>query len=129
MPARDMPAITDKYGERSSRRGGRVRLSRSGPGQLPETLRQASDRFERIIVQRVLEEVGAARVLGLHRNSLRRRLRDAQGPEIELAGLVRQERRLAAAVLGYPKLPSGLMFTTAVLVTLAVIYVLAKCCS
>jgi len=53
------------------------------PGQAPEALRmdlnQASDRFEGIIVQRVLEEVGgnvseAARVLGLHRNSLRIRL-------------------------------------------------------
>jgi ActR/RegA family two-component response regulator len=42
-------------------------------------LNQASDRFERVIVQRVLEEVRgnvseAARVLGLHRNSLRMRL-------------------------------------------------------
>ena len=60
-----------------------VAPGRSGPGQAPETLRmdlnQASDRFERIIVQRILEEVGgnvseAARVLGLHRNSLRMRL-------------------------------------------------------
>jgi len=100
---------------------------RSGPGQVPETLRQASDRFERIIVQRALQEVGgnvseAARVLGM-------RLRDVQGPEMELAGLVRQERVLAAGVLGYPKLPSWLMFISAALVTLAVIYVLAKCCS
>src|SRR5882672_892331 len=56
---------------------------RPGPGQTPEPLRmdlnQASDRFERIIVQRVLEEVGgnvseAARVLGLHRNSLKMKL-------------------------------------------------------
>ncbi len=56
---------------------------RHGPGQAPEPLRmdlnQASDRFERIIVQRVLEEVGgnvseAARVLGLHRNSLKMKL-------------------------------------------------------
>jgi len=55
----------------------------SGPGQPPESLRmdlnQASDRFERIIVQRVLEEVRgnvseAARVLGLHRNSLKMKL-------------------------------------------------------
>src|SRR5207249_2773845 len=60
-----------------------VAPGRSGPGQAPETLRmdlnQASDRFERIIVQRVLEEVGgnvseAARVLGLHRNSLKLKL-------------------------------------------------------
>src|SRR5213594_423981 len=39
-----------------------VAPGRSGPGQAPESLRmdlnQASDRFERIIVQRVLEEVG-----------------------------------------------------------------------
>ncbi len=100
---------------------------RSGPGQVPETLRQASDRFQRIIVQRALQEVGgnvseAARVLGM-------RLRDVQRPEMELAGLVRQERVLAAGVLGYPKLPSWLMFISAALVTLAVIYVLAKCCS
>jgi len=56
---------------------------RPGPGQTPEPLRmdlnQASDRFERIIVARVLEEVGgnvseAARVLGLHRNSLKMKL-------------------------------------------------------
>jgi two-component system response regulator AtoC len=56
---------------------------RPGPGQTPEPLRmdlnQASDRFERIIVQRVLEEVGgnvseAARILGLHRNSLKMKL-------------------------------------------------------
>ena len=60
-----------------------VAPGRSGPGQAPESLRmdlnQASDRFERIIVQRVLEEVGgnvseAARVLGLHRNSLKMKL-------------------------------------------------------
>src|SRR5881409_2318436 len=60
-----------------------VAPGRSGPGQAPESLRmdlnQASDRFERIIVQRVLEEVGgnvseAARVLGLHRNSLKLKL-------------------------------------------------------
>jgi len=60
-----------------------VAPGRSGLGQAPETLRmdlnQASDRFERIIVQRVLEEVGgnvseAARVLGLHRNSLKLKL-------------------------------------------------------
>jgi DNA-binding NtrC family response regulator len=56
---------------------------RPGPGRTPEPLRmdlnQASDRFERIIVQRVLEEVGgnvseAARILGLHRNSLKMKL-------------------------------------------------------
>jgi len=60
-----------------------VTPGRAAPGQAPEPprmdLNQASDRFERIIVQRVLEEVGgnvseAARVLGLHRNSLRIRL-------------------------------------------------------
>ena len=60
-----------------------VAPGRSGPGGAPESLRmdlnQASDRFERIIVQRVLEEVGgnvseAARVLGLHRNSLKMKL-------------------------------------------------------
>jgi DNA-binding NtrC family response regulator len=56
---------------------------RSGPGQAPESLRmdlnEASDRFERIIVQRVLEDVQgnvseAARVLGIHRNSLKSKL-------------------------------------------------------
>src|SRR5204862_6398384 len=56
---------------------------RPGPGQTPAPLRmdlnRASDRFERIIVQRVLEEVGgnvseAARGLGLHRNSLKVKL-------------------------------------------------------
>jgi DNA-binding NtrC family response regulator len=60
-----------------------VAPGRSGPGHPPEVSRmdliEASDRFERMIVQRVLEEVGgnvseAARVLGLHRNSLRTRL-------------------------------------------------------
>ena len=60
-----------------------VAPGRSGPGRAPETVRmdlnQASDRFERIIVQRVLEEVAgnvseAARVLGLHRNSLKLKL-------------------------------------------------------
>jgi two-component system response regulator AtoC len=56
---------------------------RSGPRQAPEPLRmdlnEASDRFERIIVQRVLEDVRgnvseAARVLGIHRNSLKMKL-------------------------------------------------------
>jgi DNA-binding NtrC family response regulator len=60
-----------------------VAPGRPAPGQAAEPLRmdlnQASDRFERVIVQRVLEEVRgnvseAARVLGLHRNSLRMRL-------------------------------------------------------
>jgi transcriptional regulator with PAS, ATPase and Fis domain len=60
-----------------------VAPGRSGPGQPTDVSRmdliEASDRFERMIVQRVLEEVGgnvseAARVLGLHRNSLRTRL-------------------------------------------------------
>jgi two-component system, NtrC family, response regulator AtoC len=60
-----------------------VAPGRPGSWHAAETLRmdlnQASDRFERVIVQRVLEEVGgnvseAARVLGLHRNSLRMRL-------------------------------------------------------
>jgi DNA-binding NtrC family response regulator len=60
-----------------------VAPGRPGPRHAAEPLRmdlnQASDRFERVIVQRVLEEVGgnvseAARVLGLHRNSLRMRL-------------------------------------------------------
>ena len=42
-------------------------------------LNEASDRFERLIVQRVLEEARgnvseAARVLGLHRNSLKVKL-------------------------------------------------------
>jgi two-component system response regulator AtoC len=56
---------------------------RSGLRQAPEPLRmdlnEASDRFERIIVQRVLEDVRgnvseAARVLNLHRNSLKLKL-------------------------------------------------------
>ena len=63
------------------------------PGQPPEALRmdlnQASDRFERMIVQRVLDEVGgnvseAARALGVHRNSLRIKLarwKMVAGPE------------------------------------------------
>jgi two-component system NtrC family response regulator len=42
-------------------------------------LNEASDRFERIMVQRMLEEAGgnvseAARMLGLHRNSLKMKL-------------------------------------------------------
>ena len=54
---------------------------RSGPRPEPMRLdlNEASDRFERIVVQRVLEDVRgnvseAARVLGLHRNSLKMKL-------------------------------------------------------
>jgi DNA-binding NtrC family response regulator len=50
-----------------------------GPEKRPVDLNAASDRFERLIVQRVLEETRgniseAARVLGLHRNSLKVKL-------------------------------------------------------
>lgn len=50
-----------------------------GPGKGRVDLNEASDRFERLIVQRVLEESRgniseAARVLGLHRNSLKVKL-------------------------------------------------------
>src|SRR5581483_6611284 len=50
-----------------------------GPDRRRVDLNEASDRFERLIVQRVLEESRgnvseAARVLGLHRNSLKVKL-------------------------------------------------------
>jgi transcriptional regulator with GAF, ATPase, and Fis domain len=50
-----------------------------GPDKRRVDLNEASDRFERLIVQRVLEEARgnvseAARVLGLHRNSLKVKL-------------------------------------------------------
>jgi DNA-binding NtrC family response regulator len=50
-----------------------------GPDKRHVDLNEASDRFERLIVQRVLEEARgnvseAARVLGLHRNSLKAKL-------------------------------------------------------
>ena len=50
-----------------------------GPDKLRVDLNEASDRFERLIVQRVLEETRgnvseAARALGLHRNSLKMKL-------------------------------------------------------
>jgi two-component system response regulator HydG len=50
-----------------------------GPDKVRVDLNEASDRFERLIVQRVLEDVRgnvseAARVLGLHRNSLKAKL-------------------------------------------------------
>jgi DNA-binding NtrC family response regulator len=51
----------------------------TGPDKRRVDLNQASDRFERLIVQRVLEDARgnvseAARVLGLHRNSLKVKL-------------------------------------------------------
>ena len=51
----------------------------AGPDKRRVDLNEASDRFERLIVQRVLEEARgnvseAARVLGLHRNSLKVKL-------------------------------------------------------
>jgi DNA-binding NtrC family response regulator len=58
-------------------------ISPARPGAAPDKrgldLNEASDRFERLIVQRVLEESRgnvseAARVLGLHRNSLKMKL-------------------------------------------------------
>ena len=62
---------------------GSVQPVRTGAAPRPDKrqvdLNEASDRFERLIVQRVLEETRgniseAARVLGLHRNSLKVKL-------------------------------------------------------
>lgn len=84
--------------------------------------------IERSYILKVMQQTKgnkseAARVLGIHRHSLRSRLRD---DGIEIAGLARQERSLAAAVLGFRKPRSWLPLIGAVLVALAVIYFLVS---